>query len=77
MSESKESANDNLARILPLEATQMEELNDYKTNQIVEEKMLMHILHLVLQEQQQNLFEGQGTYGDDYADQIECVQKEE
>jgi hypothetical protein len=39
--------------------------------------MLMHILHLVLQEQQQNLFEGQGTYGDDYADQIECVQKEE
>lgn len=66
-----------LQRILPLEATQMEELNNYGVNQIVEEKVLMQILHLVLQEQQQNIFEGQCTNGDVYADWIQCVQKEE
>jgi len=32
MNESKESANDNLTRILPLEATRMEELSDYGMN---------------------------------------------
>jgi len=32
MNESKESENDNLTRILPLEATQMEELSDYGMN---------------------------------------------
>ncbi len=55
----------------------MEELNNYGVNQIVEEKVLMQILHLVLQEQQQNIFEGQCTNGDVYADWIQCVQKEE
>jgi hypothetical protein len=51
MNESKNNANDNPKRILPLEVDLIEELSNHGMNQVLDEETPMHIFNLALHEQ--------------------------
>ncbi len=60
-----------------MENIQYEKLSDHGMNQFVDGEAPMHMLNLVLQEQQQKLLKGQYTKDDDYTYWIRYVQEEE
>lgn len=70
--EYEEEVEDDPQEILQNLENQVEELKDHEMDLIIKKETPMQILNLILQQQDQNLLEGQFTEEDDYANWIKC-----